>query len=111
MSQKNVQFSLAAHIVTVLGYYQNGEVTTAVLAESVRADATFVRRCVAKLARAGVIVTTRGPLGACRLARSADDLSLLDIYLASEVPPLFSIHAYPEELQCSVSANLKESMG
>ena len=110
MSQKNVQFSLAAHIVTVLAYHESSEVTTAVLAESVRADATFVRRCVAKLARAGLIVTTRGPHGACRLGKSAGEISLLDIYHASEAPPPFGIHEYPMEPLCPVSANLKQSM-
>lgn len=110
MSQKNVQFSLAAYIVAVLGYHHGSSVTTAVLADSVRADATFVRRSVAKLARAGVIATTRGQHGACRLVRPPTEVTLLEVYRASEAPPPFALHAYAEEPLCSVSANFKLSM-
>jgi Rrf2 family protein len=110
MSATNVQFSVAAHIMAVLGYAYRGEVTSATLAESVNADATFVRKMVSKLAKAGLVTARRGKGGACVLARPPQEISLLDIYHAAKAPLAFSIHAYPIEAQCSISCNIKMVM-
>jgi Rrf2 family protein len=110
MSTKNVQFAVSTHIATVLAYHPGQEVTTATLAASVRAEPTFVRRSVARLAKAGLIVTTRGKHGACTLARAPEEITLLDLYRASEAPPNSSNHTYSDQPSCPVSPYLKPSM-
>jgi len=110
MSLKNVQFTVAAHVAAVLGYNYGQEVTSAKLAGSVKAEATFVRRSIAKLSRAGIVTATRGKHGACTLSRPPHDITLLDIYRASEAPATFAIHAYPVEPVCPISVHLKDSM-
>jgi len=110
MSQKNVQFAVAAHVATVLGYFYGEEVTSATLAASVNAEPTFVRRSVAKLSKAGIVTTTRGKNGACTLARAPEEISLLDIYLASEAPETFALHGYPVQEGCPISTNIKSCM-
>lgn len=110
MSIRNVQFTVATHIMTVLGHRHGTDVTSTVLAESVNADPSFVRRTVSKLAKSGLVVAKRGKNGACVLAREPEDISLLDIYLASEAPAAFAIHAYPENETCVISPNIKGSM-
>lgn len=84
--------------------------TSAVLATSVNAEPSFVRRAISKLAKAGLVTTTRGKNGACSLARPAPRITLLDIYRASEAPATFSIHSYPVECECPVSANISDCM-
>jgi Rrf2 family protein len=110
MSQTNVQFAVASHVMAALGAHGGAPVRSAELANSVNADPTFVRRVVAKLARAGLVTTARGKGGACALARPAERITLLDIYRASEAPAAFAVHAYPVEAGCHVSRNIKGCM-
>jgi len=110
ISVKSVQFTVAAHIMAALGYFQGEEISSAALADSVNADATFVRKSLSKLSKAGLVVTKRGKCGASVLARSPRQITLLDIYRASTAPPAFAIHAYPVNKRCPVSCNLKECM-
>ena len=110
MSVKSVQFAVASHIMAALGIYPGGEVGSATLADSVNANPTFVRKSLSKLSKSGLVVTTRGKNGASVLARPAKQITLLDIYRASEAPRAFAIHSYPVEKRCPVSRNLKECM-
>jgi len=110
MPATSVQFTVAAHIMTALGFFDDKEISSATLAESVNADPTFVRKSLSKLSKAGLIVTTRGKNGASTLMRSAEQITLLDIYRASAAPPTFAIHNYPVEKRCPISRNIKGSM-
>ena len=110
MSVKSVQFAVATHIMAALGYYQDEEISSAILAESVNADPTFVRKSLSKLSKAGLVVTKRGQSGASMLSRSPRQITLLDVYRASAAPPAFAIHSYPVDKRCPVSCHLKECM-
>ena len=110
MSVKSVQFTVAAHIMAALGYFQGQEISSATLADSVNTDPTFVRKSLSKLSKAGLVVTKRGKSGASVLARPPRQITLLDIYRASGAPPAFAIHSYPADKRCPVSCNLKECM-
>ncbi|MRW84179.1 BadM/Rrf2 family transcriptional regulator [Pseudoduganella sp. FT26W] len=110
MTQINVQFSVAAHVMAALATHHGTPVRSAELAGSVNADPSFVRRVVSKLAKAGLVATTRGKTGACTLARDPQQITLLDIYLASQAPAAFSVHAYPTQDSCQVSRTIKGGM-
>jgi Rrf2 family protein len=110
MSVKSVQFAVATHIMAALGYHQGEEISSAILAESVNADPTFIRKSLSKLSKAGLVVTKRGKSGASMLSRSPRQITLLDIYRASAAPPAFAIHSYPVDKRCPVSCHLKECM-
>ena len=110
MSVKSVQFAVATHIMAALGYYQGEEISSAILAESVNADPTFVRKSLSKLSKAGLVVTKRGKSGASLLSRPPRQITLLDIYRASAAPPAFAVHSYPAHKRCPVSRHLKECM-
>jgi Rrf2 family protein len=110
MSVKSVQFTVAAHIMAALGYFHGEEISSAILADSVNADPTFVRKSLSKLSKAGLVVTKRGKSGASMLSRSPRQITLLDIYRASAAPPAFAVHSYPVEKRCPVSCHLKECM-
>jgi Rrf2 family protein len=107
MSATNVQFSVAVHMMTALGFHHGKPLISRVLAESVNADPGFVRRSLSKLVKAGLVVTTRGKNGACALARPPEEITLLDIYRASDAPATFAIHNYPVEETCPTSLNIK----
>jgi len=110
MPATNVQFTVAAHIMTTLGFHHRQEISSATLAESVNADPTFVRKSLSKLSKAGLVITTRGKNGASMLTRSPEQITLLDIYRASAAPPTFAMHRYPVEKRCPISSNIKGCM-
>ena len=106
----NNQFSIAVHLMAGLGYCTETNHTSAHLAASVNTSPSFIRRTLAKLSKAGLIATTKGKNGFCRLARKPSEISLLDIYLAVEAPKAFSIHHYEETKPCLVSCNIKAAL-
>ena len=110
MPATSVQFTVAAHIMALLGSFRDKEISSAAVAASVNADPTFVRKSLSKLSNAGLVTTTRGKNGASTLARSPEKITLLDIYRASAAPPTFAIHTYPVERRCPISRNIKGSM-
>jgi Rrf2 family protein len=110
MSATNVQFSVAVHVMTALGFHEGTPVPSRVLAQSVKADPGFVRRSLSKLVKAGLVATTRGKNGSCAVARAPEQITLLDIYRASDAPPPFAIHAYPEETGCPISCHMKRCL-
>ena len=110
MPATNVQFTVAAHIMALLGFYRGKEIPSAVIAASVNTDPTFVRKSLSKLAKAGLVATTRGKNGASTLTRSPEQIKLSEIYRASEAPRAFAIHGYPVDKRCVISRNIKGSM-
>src|ERR1700720_2425200 len=110
MPATSVQFTVAAHIMALLGRFRDKEISSAAVAASVNADPTFVRKSLSKLSNAGLVTTTRGKNGASTLTRSPEKITLLEIYRASAAPPTFAIHKYPVEKRCPVSRNIKGCM-
>ena len=106
----NTQFSIAVHIMAVLGCRCGDDTTSADLAMSVNTSPSFVRRVLAKLSKAGLVETATGKAGACWLAKDAKDISLLDIYKAVDAPKAFSIHGYAEQKTCPVSCHIKSAL-
>ena len=106
----NNQFSIAVHLMAGLGYCTETDRTSSQLAASVNTSPSFIRRTLAKLSKAGLIATTKGKNGFCRLAKKPSDISLLDIYLAVEAPKAFSIHHYEAQSPCPVSCNIKTAL-
>ena len=107
----NTQFSIAVHALAGLAYRcDKGTTVSADLAKSVNTSASFVRRVLAKLSKAGLVETQTGQAGSCRLARDAKDISLRDIYKAVGAPKAFAIHAYAELKPCPVSCHIKAAL-
>lgn len=108
----NTQFSIAVHVMAGLGSKaRHGEsAPSRMLAESVNACPSFVRRVMSKLSKSGLVRTTTGKSGSCALARDPREISLLDIYRAVEAPKAFAIHHYPAKDQCKVSCGIKPAL-
>lgn len=110
MAAINTQFSIAIHIMAGLGIDPQSKHTSANLSESVNANPSFVRRVLAKLAKAGLVHATTGKTGCCCIARPPKSISLLEIYEAVEAPKAFAIHQYPATKDCKVSTCIKPAM-
>ncbi len=106
----NTQFSIAVHLMAGLGYRSGEELTSSLLASSINASPSFVRRTLAKLSKADLVHTAKGKAGACWLARNPREISLLEIYRAVEAPKAFAIHHYGEQKKCPVSCKIKSAL-
>jgi Rrf2 family protein len=106
----NTQFSIAVHILAGLAYRDSRELNSATLAMSVNTSPSFVRRVLAKLSKTGLVATSTGKAGTCRLARDPATISLLDIYRVVDAPKAFAIHEYSEQKVCPVSCNIKATL-
>ncbi len=108
MAADNTQFSIAVHILVGITKYEH--VNTSQLAQSVNTNPIFIKRIVGKLAKNGLLISSRGRNGGNCLARDAKDISLLDVYRAVNAPTLFSIHQYEKVDSCSISSNIQEAL-
>ena len=81
----------AIHSVTVLAALQPGRVLpAAALAEFHGVSPSYLLKHLQALSGAGIVATVPGPNGGYRLAKSTDNITLLDIVLAVEgVQPAF----------------------
>jgi Rrf2 family protein len=106
----NTQFSIAVHLMMALGLNCGKEVTSAQMAMSVNTSPSFIRRILAKLSKANLVTATTGKSGFSSLAKSPDEISLLEIYKAVDAPKTFAIHTYPAQQSCEVSCNIESVM-
>ena len=77
----------AIHCVTMLAALpDDGLLSAAALAEFHGVSTSYLLKHLQALSRAGIVTTVPGPRGGYRLAKSAADITLLDIVVAVEGP-------------------------
>lgn len=108
MAADNTQFSIAVHVLVGIAKYKH--VNTVQLAQSVNTNPIFIKRIVGKLAKNGLLISSRGRNGGNCLVREAKDISLLDVYRAVNAPTLFAIHHYEKVASCSISSNIQQAL-
>lgn len=108
----NTQFSIAVHVMAGLGARaRSGEgAPSGMLAQSVNACPSFVRRVMSKLSKADLVKATMGKGGSCAIARDPRKITLLDIYKAVEAPKAFAIHEHPAQPSCKISCGFKPEL-
>ena len=104
----NNRFSTSIHIMTILAYRESEGATSQTLAKSVNTNAVVVRRLLSQLRQAGLIDCQSGKSGGCHLAKSAEQITLADVYNAVEAGGPFNIPQKEENKACIVSCQMKE---
>lgn len=79
----STRLSDAIHILAYLKIYQNTKLSSDEIAGSIMTSPVVVRRLMGKLKQAGLITTVAGTPSPS-LAKSTNQISLLDVYLAVE---------------------------
>jgi len=77
------------------------------VAESVNTNPVVIRRMLCELAEAKLVVSHTGATGGSKLARTASDITLLDVYRAVEARGVFSLHRQPPSRRCPVGVNIE----
>ncbi len=78
--------SLALHTMVYLAANDGRLATTHEIADLLRVSESHLAKVLQRLAKVGLVDSTRGPKGGFCLARSGDDISLLEVYEAIEGP-------------------------
>lgn len=104
---KNCRFAVAVHTCALLALSDGQPVTSDWVAASVNTNPVVIRRILSALAKAGLVVSTRGSHGGSLLARPAETISLLEIHRAvdeDEPPPL---HNQQPNQNCPVGRGIQ----
>lgn len=80
----NTHFALATHVLTALALNRGTPITSAALAGSVSTNPAFLRAVIGRLRDAGLIETKLGAGGGALLRGEPDEITLLDIYRATD---------------------------
>jgi Rrf2 family protein len=102
------RFSVSVHIMTSLAYEKGDLLTSEALAKSVRTNPTVVRRLIAKLVDAGLLDSYKGKSGGVKLAKSAKEITLRDIYIAASGKPLLNTPDKEPNKHCNVSCAMNK---
>ncbi len=108
MKQLSTRFSMAVHTLSLIEMCPL-ECTGDFIAASVNTNPVVIRRIMGMLKKAGLIEVRAG-IGGAYLLKSADDITLLDIYRAVEVTEenrLFGIHDH-SSIACPVGRNIEQ---
>ena len=106
----NQQFQFAVHIMAALAF-RGRRLDSRALATSVYTNPVVIRRLLLALRRAELIETRAGRRGGACLAKPADQISLLDIYEAIELPSAICVHQRRVCRHCPVSRSIKHVLG
>lgn len=80
--KRNSRLSLALHTLGHMAGEPDRMRTSADIAAHAGTNPVVVRRVLGQLRKAGLLVSEKGHAGGWRLARSPDDITLADVYVA-----------------------------
>ncbi len=100
------RFAFAVHILAVLASKGGQGVTSDALAGSVNTNPVVIRRLLTALNRAGLIDTKKGAGSGSTLSRAPGEISLDEIYRATEPAPAFAAHPHKPNVRCLVGRNI-----
>ena len=103
---KDRSYTTALHILAALAFYPGGLLSSEDLAKSLKTNPGLVRRILLKLSKKGLITSFKGKGGGSRLARTATDITLDEVYLAVKEGPLFRSFDKEPFKACKVSCNI-----
>jgi len=106
----NSQYAIAVHILTLIDSLAE-PASSEFISGSVGVNPVVVRHVTSLLRRGGLLDTQRGVAGA-RLTRSAEQISLLDVYRAVNAPDAGSVlklHRNPNP-DCPVGAGIQGAL-
>ena len=101
--------SLALHGVVLLASEPERSISTKEVASRLNVSEAHLSKVFQRLARVGLVESTRGPKGGFRLLRAAEEITLLDVYESIEGP--FALGKCPFEVCTGEKCMLGELLG
>lgn len=107
----NSRFAVSVHILAYLAFRKDVAVPSAEIASSVDTNPVVIRRLLAGLVKAGIVVAHKGASGGFTLASPATNISLLNIYRAVEPHPTHGMSRFAPNHRCPVGARIEQILG
>jgi Rrf2 family protein len=107
----NSRFAVAVHVLSLMAWSGEEPLKSELVAESVNTHPVVIRRMLADLAEAGLVVSQTGSMGGSRLATDPAKTTLLDVYQALECGGVFSLNRKPPSRECPVGVNIETVLG
>ncbi|MCA9671363.1 MAG: Rrf2 family transcriptional regulator [Myxococcales bacterium] len=92
--------------MTVLALRRDEPTSSEMLAGSVGTNAAVIRRILSMLAKHGLVRSRLGAGGGALLARTADEITLAEVYRAVETGELICTHRCEPSSKCVVGARI-----
>ncbi|WP_066941375.1 Rrf2 family transcriptional regulator [Microtetraspora fusca] len=111
---ENSRLTIATHVLTWMALARRrGQdlLTSEQVAASVNTNPVIIRRSLGDLRRAGLVEVRRGAGAGWILARTPEEITLLDVYNAVEQHPLFAMHHTDPNLECPVGKGIRPALG
>ena len=108
---RDARFSSALHLLVLVSEAET-PMSSEQMAKSMGTNASYVRKLSGLLRKAGIVQSQRGSAGLA-LVPQADELTLLDIYLAAcetDHVELFEVHRNPSD-RCIVGRHIAPVLG
>lgn len=111
MTQMKYSYNLsdAVHLLSYLYIYQNGDLSSKAIANSIEANPSVVRSLMSSLRKAGLIISQQGVAGA-KLAKDPAQINLLKVYQAIDTNHNL-LHVDPKtNPKCIVGAHIQDTL-
>jgi Rrf2 family protein len=102
----NSRFSTSIHALVLLAADPGKLHRSEDVAQRLKTNPVVVRRIFSQLRRAGLILSQKGPNGGSKLARTAGEITLRDIYKAVHPQGLLNAPSLPPRLQSALKGVL-----
>lgn len=103
------KLSDAVHLLAYLYIYQNGDLSSKAIANSIEANPSVVRSLMSNLRKAGLIISQQGVAGA-KLAKDPTQINLLEVYQAIETNHNL-LHIDPKtNPKCIVGGHIQDTL-
>jgi Rrf2 family protein len=106
MMKRNSRLSLALHTLSHMAHDADRTQTSSEIADHAGTNPVVVRRVLGRLRKAGLLTSERGHSGGWRLARSSNEITMADVYLALE-ESLVASRSDSEPHSCQVERHLE----
>ena len=107
--RQSSQFPLAVHLLVALSFRPDDFISSDSLSGTVHTNPVVVRRIVARLRRAGFVVSQAGVAGGVRIAKPSRQITLLDVYKAVGQAELFRMHN--PNRGCPIGKRIPDALG
>lgn len=106
--KRNSRLSLALHTLSHMAGEPDRVRTSADIADHAGTNPVVVRRVLGKLREAGLLSSEKGHAGGWRLAKTAESITLADVYVALDEKLVSGTSSDTKISACSVETGLQE---